>query len=170
MKKLKYFLPSSIAVVAAILVSIFLIEESIGILSCLAVVGLVALTVAGVRCIHTKDSRWRVLVLTLVPAAIIFVGIAWPHIPLRLAFRIYRAEVDRAASQIETGTPPQTPFWIGPFKIKMAGRRGNSGTPYLSSNQDEWEIDGFVKHPEGHGFNLWSCIQLDDTWSYIAED
>ncbi len=168
MKKLKYFLPSSIAVVAAILVSIFLIEESIVILSCLAV-GPVVLTVALVRCIHTKDLRWRALVPTLV-SAIIFVGIAWPHIPLRLAFKIYRAEFDRAASQIETDTPPQTPFWIGPFKIKMAGRRVNSGTPYLSSNQDESEIDGFVKHPEGHGFNLWSCIKLDDTWSYIAED
>ena len=83
---------------------------------------------------------------------------------------IHRAEFDRVASQIEAGIPPATPFWIGPFKIKMAGRRGDSGTPYLSSNQEDWEIDGFVKDPLGRGFNLWSCITLDNEWSYIAED
>jgi len=168
MKRLKLFIPSTVAVVVAILVSIFLIEETIVILSCLAV-GLVALVVAVIQCIHTKHSRWRVLVLTLAPAAL-FVGIVWSHIPLRIAFRIHRAEFDRVASQIEAGAPPATPFWIGPFRIKMAGHRCDSGTPYLSSNQEEWEIDGFVRHPHGQGFNLWSCITLDDEWSYIAED
>ncbi len=57
-----------------------------------------------------------------------------------------------------------------PSRIKMAGRRGDSGTPYLSLNQEGWEIDGFVWHPDGHGFNLWLCITLDDAWSYISED
>ena len=57
-----------------------------------------------------------------------------------------------------------------PSRIKMAGRRGDSETPYLSLNQEEWEIDGFVWHPDGYGFNLWSCITLDDAWSYISED
>ena len=35
---------------------------------------------------------------------------------------------------------------------------------------DTYEINGFVRHPDGQGFNLWSCIRLDDAWSYIAED
>ncbi|MCP4135982.1 MAG: hypothetical protein GY754_33745 [bacterium] len=168
MKKLKPFIPGAVAVGAAILVCVFLIEETLVKLSCMAV-GLMALSLAVVRSINTKHSRWRVLASTLIPA-VLFIGIAWTHVPLRIAFRIYRSEFDRVASQIESGTPPLVPFRIGPFKIEMVGRRRDSGPPYLGSNQDEWEINGFVKHPDGHGFNLWSCIRLDDVWSYIAED
>ena len=172
MKKLELSMPSVIAIVAAVLVSLFLIEHTLVILSCLAVAMvflMVSLVVSVGRSIHRKHSLWQAMLFTLVPA-ILFVGIASTHIPLRITFRLYRAEFDRAAAQIEAGDPPATPFWIGPFKIKMAGRRGDSGTPYLSSNQAEWEIEGFVRHPDGHGFNIWSCITLDDEWSYIAED
>ena len=172
MKKLKLFIPSVIAIVAAVLVSLFLIEHTLVILSCLAV-GMVALAmfvaVLVGRSIRAKHSLWRSLLSVLVPA-VLFVAIASTHIPLRIIFPIYRAEFDRAAAQIEAGDPPATPFWIGPFKIEMVGRHGDSGPPYLSSNRAEWGIDGFVRHPEGQGFNLWSCITLDDEWSYIAED
>jgi len=168
MKKLKPFLPSTIAVLAAVILSVFLIEDTIVILSCMAV-ALVGIAVAAVRYIHAKRSRLRVLGVTLAPV-VIFVAIAWSHLPVRVVFRILRPRFEQAASQIEAGTPPATPFWIGPFKIKMAGRRGESGTPYLASNEESSEINGFVRHPDGHGFNLWSCITLDDAWSYIAED
>ena len=168
MKKLTSFIPSAVAVVAAILVSIFLIEQTLVIFLCLAV-GMVAIVVTVVRWLHTKQLRWQALVSTLATATL-FIGIAWLDIPLRVAFRVYRSEFDRVASEVESGTSPATPFWIGPFKIEMVGRRGDPGTPYLSLNQEEWEIDGFVRHPNGHGFNPWSCITLDDAWSYVAED
>lgn len=168
MKKLKPYVPSAIAVLTALFVSVFLIEDTIVIFSCLAV-ALVGLATAIVRCIYTKRSRWRALGLTITPV-ILFVAIAWFHIPVRLIFRVYRARFDQVASQIEAGNPPATPFWIGPYKIEMAGRRGETGTPYVCRNQDSGEITGFVKHPAGDGFNIWSCITLDDAWSYIAED
>ena len=146
MKRLKPLLPSVIAVVAAILVSILLMEETVVILSCLAV-ALVGLYVALVRCIQPKRSRWRALVLTLVPA-LLFVTIAGSHIPLRLAFRMYRAEFDRAASQIEAGTPPATPFRIGPFRIRMAGRRISTDDPYSHSYAGGSTISSlFFFHP-----------------------
>ena len=168
MKKVKPFLPSAIAILAAVIVSVFLIEDTIVILSCMAV-ALVGIAVAAVRCIHAKRSRLRVLAVTLAPV-VVFVSIAWTHLPVRVVFHTLRLRFEQAASQIEAGAPPATPFWIGPFKIRMAARRGDSGTPYLASNEESYEINGFVRHPEGHGFNLWSCIRLDDAWSYIAED
>ncbi len=168
MTKLKPFLPSAIAVLAAIFVSVFLIEDTIVILSCMAV-ALVGSAVAVVRCIYTKRSRWRAPGLTIAPV-ILFVAITWSHIPVRLVFHACRTKFDQVASQIDAGTPPATPFWIGPYKIEMAGRRGDAGTPYVCRNQVSGEITGFVKHPEGRGFNIWSCIRLDDEWSYIAED
>jgi hypothetical protein len=168
MRKMKLILPSAIAILAATVVTVVLVEDTIVLLGCI-LAALAGITVAAVRCIHSKHSRLRALAVTLAPV-IIFIAIAWSHLPLRLTFRALRPQFEHAASQIEAGTPPATPFWIGPFKIKMAGRRGDSGTPYLASNEETSEINGFVRHPDGHGFNLWSCITLDDAWSYIAED
>jgi hypothetical protein len=168
MNKIKKLIPSVIAVLAAILVSLFLREDTIGLLASL-VVALFALALALARCLRPQRPRWKILVATLVPA-LLFCVVASSTLPLRLVFRLHRAEFDRVASQIEIGAPPATPFWIGPFKIKMVGRRGDSGTPYVATNQEKSEIDGFVRHPDGHGFNLWSCVRLDDQWSYIAED
>jgi len=53
---------------------------------------------------------------------------------------------------------------------RHTSRKGDSGTPYLATNTDRQEIDGFVRHPKGLGFNIWSCVDLDDGWSCIAED
>ena len=168
MNKIKKMIPSGIAVLAATLVSLFLREDTVGILASFVVV-LFALALALARCLRTQRPRWQILASTLIPAAL-FAGIACSSLPLRLVFRLHRAEFDRVASQIEMGTPPATPFWIGPFKIKMVGRRGDSGTPYVATNEEKSEIDGFVSHPKGDGFNLWSCVTLDDKWAYIAED
>lgn len=164
----KAVVPSAIALLMAIVISIVVIEDTSVILICLAV-ALVGLATAAVRSIHAKESRLHAIGLTLAPV-VIFVVVAWSHLPLRLAFRVLRPQFDEAALQIQASNPPDAPFWIGPFRIKMAGRRGDSGTPYLASNEDTWEINGFVRHPDGHGFNLWSCITLDDAWSYISED
>ena len=168
MRKLKPFVPSAVALVAAVFVSAVLIEDTVVLLWCLAV-ALITPAVAVVRCMHARRSRWRVLLLTIAPAAL-FLVLTWSHIPLRLVFRLYRPEFDRAAAQVDAGNPPATPFWIGPFRIRMAGRRNPTGPPYLASNRDPYEIEGFVRHPEGRGFNLWSCIALDDAWSYVQED
>jgi hypothetical protein len=168
MIKIKKLIPSGIAVLAAFLVSVFLREDTVGILASF-VVALFALALALARCLRPQRPRWQILASTLIPA-VVFAGITCSNLPLRLVFRLHRAEFDRVVSQIEMGALPATPFWIGPFKIKMVGRRGDSGTPYVATNEEKSEIDGFVKHPKGNGFNLWSCVTLDDKWAYIAED
>ena len=167
MKNVKILILSGV-LAAIILASIISSEKTTVMFFCL-VVAFVGLLVGIIRFIVATRARWQALLLTLVPV-VLFVVIVWFHIPLRIAFRVYRADFDRAVRQIEEATPPATPFWIGPFRILMAGRRGDSGTPYLATNRADWEINGFVKSPDGFGFNLWSCIKLDDTWSYIEED
>ncbi|MDP6046437.1 MAG: hypothetical protein QGH94_13305 [Phycisphaerae bacterium] len=166
MKKLKSLLPGLVAVLAAVVVSLALIPVMIELLLCF-VLATVTLALAVTRCINARGSRLRVFASTIIPA-VLFVGIVCTHTPLRLAFWAYRGEFDQVACQMEAGEQPQTPFWIGPFNIRMAGRRGK--IPYLASNNEPYEIDGFARHPAGQGFNLWSCITLDDTWSYIRED
>jgi hypothetical protein len=161
-------IPSGIGVLAAVWLSLFIREDTIAVLSSMGV-GLFAVAFAVAECLRPRRPRWQILAAWLIPAAL-FTGITCSHLPLRLVFRLYRVDFDRVATRIENGTPPETPFWIGPFRITMVGRRGDSGTPYVATNRDTSEIDGFVKHPKGHGFNLWSCVPLDDAWSYIAED
>ena len=168
MKILKIVIPSAIAILMAVLISLYLVEDILLILLSFAILP-ITLTVAFVQSMRTKQSRLRTYLLTFIPV-ILFLLSFWSHIPLRLVFQMYNTEFDQIAVQIQVGTSPSTPFWIGPFKIKMAGQRGDSGTPYLATNTDESEINGFVRHPNGHGFNLWSCIRLNDSWSYITED
>jgi hypothetical protein len=168
MMKRTILIAGAIAFLAAVFLSVFMREGSM-ILLCSMVVGLFAVAFALAGCIRSRRPRWHTLSLWLVPAAV-FVSISCSHLPLRLVFRLHRAEFDRVATLIEKGTPPAVPFWIGPFRITMVGRRGDSGTPYVATNTEKSEIDGFVRHPEGHGFNLWSWIPLDESWSYIAED
>lgn len=165
--KIKWY-PSAIAILLAFLQSLFVREDSMAVFASMAV-GLCALIFTVMGFFQSQRPRWRVVASRLIPATL-YIGTLLSHLPLRTVFRVYRPDFDRAAAMIEKSTPPDTPFWIGPFRITMVGRRGDSGAPYLATNKDQWEIDGFVRHPKGHGFNLWSCVPLDDAWSCIAED
>ena len=156
------------ALIAATVLSLFIREDSIVIL-CSMAVGFFAVVFMLVCCILARRSRLQTLLVWLVFAAV-FIGVAGSHLPLRLIFRLHRAEFDHVVAFIENGIPPAVPFWIGPFRIAMVGQRGDSETPFLATNNDVSEIDGFVRHPQGHGFNLWSSIKLYDSWSYISED
>lgn len=160
--------PYALAILAAFCVELVLLEKTAVLLVCW-LVGVVSLPVGIARCWHVAGSRWWAFCKRMAPV-VLFLAIAGSHLALRLTFRIYRSRFDQVASQIEANQPPVTPFWIGPFHIKMAGRRDPSEYPYLATNQEPWEIDGFVPTPTGGGFNLWSCIRLDSAWSYIAED
>jgi hypothetical protein len=160
--------PCAIATLMAVHVSIVLIEDVVGKIACI-LVGLLSLGVAGFSVIRTPASRLRSLVLALVPG-MLFIALVWTHAPLHFAFRLWHADFEDVASQIEAGASPSVPFRIGPFTIRMVGRRGSSEPVYLATNTELHEINGFVKDPKGEGFNLWSCISLDDKWSYIAED
>lgn len=161
---MKPILLSLTAAVAAAVVSLTLKEASLIYLVCALV--FVSASVFTGACLLARQFQWQRIRTVLLPAAV-FLIIASTHLPLRLAFFLYRGQFDRLASEIQAGAPVETPVWVGPFRIEMAGRRG---VPYLASNRDRWEIDGFVRDPEGHGFNLWSRIPLDGNWAYISED
>lgn len=168
MKNLKHMVPSGIAVLAAGLFSWFIPGDVPAFLASFAVLVL-ALVLALAGCVCPRHSRWRIQIATVFPA-VLFAAIVGSFLPLRLAFYLHRADFDQVALQIDQGNPPATPFWIGPFKIQMVGHREDSGILYLATNRDSSEIKGFVRHPDGYGFNLWSRITLDEAWSYIAED
>ena len=155
-----------VATAGAILTSLALIEEVAVHLAC-CLVGAIGLAIALLRCIAGTRPLWRTVTDSVLPA-FVFVAVAWPHFPLRLSFDVYQSQFEHVASQIEAGDAPTTPFWIGPFRIRTTGSR--DGTPYLGLNQEDWEVDGFVRHPEGDGFNLWSSINLNQEWSYVCED
>ncbi len=160
-------IPGIIAVVLAMIVS-FVLKDARIVTVLSLITGMLALIVTLGYVLLKKEILWKKVISIFIPV-ILFISVALSHLPLRLVFRIYRAEFDNAASQIETGTPPTMPFWIGPFKIEMTGRK-SADTIYLATNNTKYEIDGFAKSPNGAGFNLWSCIRLDDTWSYVKED
>lgn len=77
-------------------------------------------------------------------------------------------EAEKIAMQIKNGETIETPFYLGVYKIKEVGIRKN--TVYLWTDPDPSGPTGFVQHPEGVGFNLWSATNVDDNWAYIKED
>lgn len=118
--------------------------------------------------LHQTQYPFRQVLVHRLAFAAGFVGLVWFNLPLTAVFWMCRPSFERAARRlVETGGI-RTPTWIGPFRIRFAGVR--DGTPYFGTSKDEGEIDGFVRHPEGAGFNIWSCEKLDADWAFIMED
>ncbi len=154
--------------IAAILLSVWVREESLVYLVSflIAALGAGSAIVGGVAAV---GYRRQALLLTLAPT-IVFVVLSCSHWPLKLAFHFYEDEFEAIARSLENGEVLQTPTRVGPFRIQEVGRRSDGAVPYLDVRGRKGEIVGFVRHPLGEGFNLWSCITLTDNWSFIAED
>ena len=114
------------------------------------------------RLVSKRGVRWRAYA-----PAVLFAAITWTHLPLKLVFQ---SEFERMASAIDEGSMLKTPFWTGPFEIKRVGGDHDSDPPFLATNTGDHDIVGFVMHPKGHGYPVWSCITLDKEWSYTLED
>ena len=132
------------------------------------VVVLVAIGITTLRALPKSRPRWRELILDLVPVAL-FILIVLTKLPLVWAFQVWQADFESVAQEYPPGTPPPAPFSIGPFEIKNV-KHNSKGTVFLVTRVDPAGSEGFVRHPEGKGFNLWSCRPRDSNWSFIAED
>ncbi|MEM1070979.1 MAG: hypothetical protein AAGI63_18885 [Planctomycetota bacterium] len=90
--------------------------------------------------------------------------------PLRLAFRLSRPSLDRIAERVADEEQIQTPFWVGPFRIRKAELDRN-GVVCLWTDDSPQGRTGFVRHePSELPFNLWSHTVLDHDWQLIHED
>lgn len=90
------------------------------------------------------------------------------NLPLRIVFFAFQGEFDRLAGELAAGKPVRFPASIGPFELIAGGVRDQ--TPYFIDSGNANEINGFVNHPEGHGFNIWSVTPLGRDWAYVSED
>ncbi len=159
-------------ILGALALSVFLsliVRERVAVLlATLLIILIWIFSVSILACIR-KKFHWRTATVHLCSLTI-FATSSLYSLPLKLAFSVYEAEFENAVARLsDHSTPSITPMRIGPFTIHQIGQR-KSGVPYLATNKDSWEINGFVRHPEGHGFNLWSEITLNENWAYIAED
>ena len=100
--------------------------------------------------------------------AAMIVALGWTNLPLRLVFSAFRGDFDRLTGELVAGKTVTYPTSIGPFQFIAGGVRGE--TAYLISSGDPHEINGFVNHPEGYGFNIFSVSPVGGGWAYICED
>ena len=152
--------------VTAFLVSVFIRENS-GVKIIAGAVGSISLAATWWG-FHQTQYPLRQIILHRFVFAAVFVGLVWYNLPLKAVFYVSRPAFEQAASQLLKSGEVKTPFWIGPFRIRYAGVKNS--VPYLGTNKGEWEIEGFVRHPEGEGFNPWSFKKLDRNWAYVSED
>lgn len=98
----------------------------------------------------------------------LIVALGWTNLPLRVVFFAFHREFDRLAGELAASKPVDFPRSVGPFGLVGGGVRNK--TVYFISSGNPNEINGFVNHPEGYGFNLWSMTGLGKGWSYVSED
>jgi len=111
--------------------------------------------------------------IALLIGSIVVVSLSWTGAPLKIAFQAHQEEFDAISSKLIKGEEVSFPLWIGPFRFVDGGvrKRGDSPeTPYLAANTNRYEVNGFVRNPDGSGFNLWTMLPLNDQWSYVEED
>lgn len=139
-----------------------------------AFLGLLNMILCARVLLTASTQRKNLTAVALLVATLIPIGIAYTDYPLKLAFRFVAPRFDEIANQVSTGAGvPPTPFQIGIFQITEVGVRGKEHVPYFRTYGETnagFDMVGFVRHPLGHGFNLWSSITLNDHWAFIAED
>ena len=135
----------------------------------LSLIALAILTAIGIICTQRAGQR-QVSQMTIIFGALVLAGAAFTNAPLRLAFAIFESRFEAVGDQLVKGEQPKFPTWIGPFRIIDGGVREGSGAPYLMTSGQPYEINGFVRDPEGTYFNLWSITSVSEGWAYIEED
>jgi hypothetical protein len=167
----------SALLVACLLVCVFsvwvneaMIVALVGILSAIVFVAVACREFNLAVRLGTKEL-WGIL-----GVAALIVALGWTNLPLRVVFLAFHGKFDRLAGELVAGRPVHFPTSIGPFQFVGGGVRDfvvggvRHKTAYFICSGDVNEINGFVNHPEGYGFNLWSVNSLGKGWSYVCED
>lgn len=117
-----------------------------------------------------KGDLKKIRLWILLIGVLLGLGLALTHAPLRVAFVYSEPEFDSLAERLMNQEDVDFPLWVGPFRVVDGGIREGAQVPYLMTSGDVHEINGFVRHPTGYGFNIWSMISLGGNWSYVRED
>ena len=83
-------------------------------------------------------------------------------------FKKYEPRANAIAAQVAQGKRVTTPFKLGRYTVTKVGVQ--SGVVYFWTRQRPSGNSGLVQHPEGKGFNLWSCKRVSEDWAFIVED
>lgn len=158
-----------LAFIFAIVFSIWVREDDAVIILC-TLLAVVVACVGGRFLVGNRDARTSGAWIAVLFSVGVPVFVAITDAPLKLAFWFVESRLETLANDVTIGNPPVTPFRAGIFVIKQVGVRGTPPVPFFLTSGDLGEINGFVRHPNGYGFNVWSSIRLNDNWAYIAED
>ena len=105
-----------------------------------------------------------------ITALAVLLSVVTSNWPLQAAYVLSRTSFDRVAEQVRAGDPPDTPCFIGLFRIRKAEVYRN-GIVCLWTDDDSGGPTGFVQTgPHDLPFNLWSHTPLDNSWQFISED
>lgn len=164
-------LPFAIASSLLILISIIIGERTLVIFSA-AVLFILGLSATLLLLRRSKSlSAVKLNFLLTLSCLLIFLSVPMTNWPLRVAFKFSRQSFDRIANQLQVGRTYPEPIHIGLFSIKKAEVYKLNGKVCLWTDMDPAGKTGFTKCPINNvPFNLWSIIQLDENWQFIAED
>jgi hypothetical protein len=92
------------------------------------------------------------------------------HWPCRISYALSRPSIERLAAEVLAGHPPDRPRRVGAITIAKAELiRG--GVVCLWTETHPGGNRGLVRCMPGRvPFNLWSIVELDGRWQFIAED
>ncbi len=162
-----YAIPAVLAVGA----SLTFMEESVVIL-CGALAFLAAVVMTGALVGFARSRRYRVWPVLAAGAACLalVVSVPYAHWPLRIAYLLSRASLDRLAREACAGRPVAGPAQAGLFRVQQV-EVSRHGVVCLWVDTNPAGRTGFVQCDPAHvPFNLWSMISLDDRWQFISED
>jgi amino acid transporter len=137
------------------------------------VVYTVAAAFIGVMLLHYRRSKRRPVWLAIVCPALsiaVMLSVAFTQWPLRASYAVSRDGLNRLAARIDAGQQVATPKRVGLFVIRAADV-SRDGIVELWTDDSAIGRRGFVHcRPDRAPGNLWSMIQLDDSWLFVEED
>ncbi len=133
---------------------------------------------AGAGLLGRKRFNNPMVSFSFAVALTVLVLIGMFSVPLRVAFRLYRAEFSARImdglwdppprTNGFTPTPPRPLGSTGPFRVISSGSR--RGTTYFQLEGSGNEFHGFVYQRTEGDYNVGTSIPLGDGWFYIEED
>ncbi len=119
---------------------------------------------------RSARSRWLNGLVFLV-CLTVFVSVPRTHWPLRIAYKFSQPAFEDAARSLRAGAKFEQPVQVGLFFIEKAEIYELNGKVCLWTSLDSSGKTGFTQcPPKNLPFNLWSTIELDESWQLVSED
>lgn len=103
-------------------------------------------------------------------ALILIASVAITNWPLHTAYRYSKEAIDQFADRVRAGEQVETPARLGLFIIQR-GEITKSGRVCLWTDLNPKGYTGFGQYPvDNLPGNLWTWVNLDERWQFIAQD